>query len=96
MTVEMPASAPFVWPEAPTDFSPWDQEAQKKAEEAQDKEQDARSPRGISMPKPGGEELRKQAEELLAGKRTWRPGWTDWDVTGRGDERGDVGAQVGM
>ncbi len=92
----MPPSAPFVWPEAPTDFSPWDQEAEQKAAEAQDKEHDITSGRAVTMPKPGAGELRKQAEELLAGKRKWRPGWTDWDVTGTGAARGNVGTQVGM
>lgn len=96
MTIEMPATSPFVWPEAPTDFSPWDQEAQKKAEEAQKKEQEITGAEGRYLPKPGAQELRKQAEELLAGKSTWRPGWADWDVTGRVVGRGDVGAQVGM
>ncbi|KAL8930961.1 MAG: hypothetical protein Q9208_000062 [Pyrenodesmia sp. 3 TL-2023] len=96
MTVEMPATSPFVWPEAPTDFSPWDQEAQRKAEASQKREKKLTGDEGRYMPKPGAEELRKQAEELLAGKSTWRPGWADWGVAGRVAERGDVGAQVGM
>lgn len=90
----MPATSPFVWPEAPTDFSAWDKEAQEKAEAARDDEQERMGPQGRNLPKPDGKKLREQAEELLRGKRTWRPGWMDWDVPGRG--RGDVGASVGM
>ncbi|KAI4130860.1 MAG: hypothetical protein LQ338_001537 [Usnochroma carphineum] len=94
MTVEMPTISPFVWPEAPTDFSPWDKEAQEKAEEARDEEQKLMGPEGRTAPKADAKKLREQAEELLKGKRAWRPGWMDWGVTGRA--RGEVGAGLGM
>lgn len=90
----MPATDPFVYPPAPTDFTPWDQEAQQKAEKSREEENKRMGPQGGMLPKGDGKSLRRQAEELLTGKRAWGPGWVDWDVGRIG--RGQVGAQVGM
>lgn len=82
MTVEMPATSPFVYPEAPTDFTPWDKEMQERAQESREQEQKAMGPMGTRLPKGEGKSLREQAEELLRGKKAWRPGWMDWDLGG--------------
>ncbi|KAL8665931.1 MAG: hypothetical protein Q9202_001867 [Teloschistes flavicans] len=92
MTIEMPASAPFVYPPPPDDFKPWDKETHEKATKERDAEQESIGPEARRKPRGDGKTLREQAEELSSGKKVWRPGWVDWDVTGRG--RGDVGAQV--
>lgn len=92
MTIEMPASAPFVWPSPPEDLKPWDKEMHEKAAKERDSEQEARGPDAKRKGKGDGKTLREQAEELLSGKKAWRAGWVDWDVTGRA--RGEVGAQV--
>ncbi|KAL8693700.1 MAG: hypothetical protein Q9218_001501 [Villophora microphyllina] len=84
MTVEMPASTPFVYPSPPDDFKAWDKEMHEKAEEERKTVQDAMGPEGRRQPRRDATTLREQAEELLSGKRVWRPGWMDWDVTGRG------------
>ncbi|KAL9591359.1 MAG: hypothetical protein Q9179_007802, partial [Wetmoreana sp. 5 TL-2023] len=89
MTIEMPATEPFVWPEAPTDLKPWDKEMHEKAKEEQKGEQKLMSDEGRRVPRGDGAKLREQAEELLRGKKVWRPGWMDWDVSGRaGSELG--------
>ncbi|KAL8642087.1 MAG: hypothetical protein Q9228_001197 [Teloschistes exilis] len=92
MTIEMPASAPFVWPSPPEDFKPWDKDMHETAVKEREAERKAVGPDAKRNPKGDGKTLREQAEELLSGKKAWRPGWVDWDVTGRA--RGDVGAQV--
>ncbi|KAI4117876.1 MAG: hypothetical protein LQ345_001971 [Seirophora villosa] len=74
MTVEMPASAPFVWPDAPNDFTPWDKEAQEKAEASREREQKAMGAEGRGMPPEDGGTLREQAARLLKGEGRWRPG----------------------
>ncbi|KAL8782409.1 MAG: hypothetical protein Q9213_005412 [Squamulea squamosa] len=94
MTIEMPATSPFIYPEAPTDFTAWDKEMQERALEEREKEQKLMGTEGKRIPKDDGKTLRKQAEELLKGKKAWRPGWTDWDVGGRPKE--EIGAGVGM
>lgn len=94
MTIEMPATSPFIYPEAPTDFTAWDKEIQERAQETREKEQKAMGVEGTRMPKEDGKTLREQAEELLKGKKAWRPGWMDWDLGGR--PKGEVGAGVGM
>ncbi|KAI4086975.1 MAG: hypothetical protein LQ344_007144 [Seirophora lacunosa] len=87
MTVEMPASAPFVWPDAPDDFTPWDKQAQEKAEASREREQKAMGAEGKGMPRGDGGKLREQAARLLRGEGRWRPGAVG---------RGVVGAGVGM
>ncbi|KAL9599462.1 MAG: hypothetical protein Q9219_003801 [cf. Caloplaca sp. 3 TL-2023] len=100
MTIEMPAATPFLYPPPPTDFSAWDQEVQQKAEKGREEEEQRRGHEGRTMAPPDGKQLRKQAEELLSGKRAWRPGWMDWGIVGRGSGsgsgKGEVGAGVGM
>lgn len=93
MTIEMPATSPFIYPAAPTDFTAWDKETKERAEEAREEEQKAMGLEGRRIPKGDGKTLREQAEELLRGKKAWRPGWMDWDVGGR--PKGEVGAGVG-
>lgn len=93
MTIEMPATAPFLYPSPPEDFSAWDQETKEKAEKMQEREQIVQSPEGKRMPPEDGRSLREQAEALLKGKRAWRPGWMDWDSGGGGK---GVGAGLGM
>ncbi|KAL8946453.1 MAG: hypothetical protein Q9222_007152, partial [Ikaeria aurantiellina] len=94
MTVEMLATEPFVWPDAPTDFGPWDKETSERAEKERESEQRTVGPGGRRVEKQDGEALRKQAEELLAGRKTWKAGWVDFDVTGQ--RRGNVGREIGM
>ncbi|KAL8769518.1 MAG: hypothetical protein Q9209_004579 [Squamulea sp. 1 TL-2023] len=94
MTIEMPATSPFIYPEAPTDFTAWDKETQERAQEEREKEQKLMGTERKRIPKDDGKTLREQAEELLKGKKAWRPGWMDWDVGGR--PKGEIGAGVGM
>ncbi|KAL8997953.1 MAG: hypothetical protein Q9169_002875 [Polycauliona sp. 2 TL-2023] len=94
MTIEMPATSPFVYPEAPTDFTAWDKEMQDRAQESREKDQEAYGPRGTRLPKEDGKSLREQAEELLKGKKAWRPGWMDWDLGVR--PKGEVGTGAGL
>ena len=91
MTVEMPAAMPFVWPKAPEDLKAWDKETHEQAEEEQEEEQKRRGARGRNLPRADGQTLREQAEELLKGKKVWRPGWMDWDIHGRAP-----GTQIGL
>ena len=94
MTIEMPATSPFIYPKAPSDFTPWDKEMQERAQKAREEEQKAMGPMGPRLPKQDGKTLREQAEELLRGRKAWRPGWMDWDLGGK--PKGEVGAGVGL
>ncbi|KAL8712966.1 MAG: hypothetical protein Q9220_002826 [cf. Caloplaca sp. 1 TL-2023] len=94
MTVEMLASEPFVWPEPPTDFGPWDKETSERAEKEREMEQKVMGYEGKRLEKQDGGALRRQAEELLAGRKAWKAGWVDYDVMGQG--RRGVGSQLGM
>ncbi|KAL8873991.1 MAG: hypothetical protein Q9174_000616 [Haloplaca sp. 1 TL-2023] len=91
MTIEMPATMPFVWPEAPTDLKAWDKETHEKAMGEQEEEEKRRGYEGKNMPKPDRGSLKEQAEELLRGKKVWRPGWMGWDIHGRAP-----GSQIGL
>ncbi|KAI4180196.1 MAG: hypothetical protein L6R41_007401, partial [Letrouitia leprolyta] len=70
-------------------------ETQKKAEESAAQERKSVGPEARSAPKGDAKSLKKQAEELLSGRKAWRPGWVDWDVAG-GRGKGGLGAEVGF
>lgn len=83
MTIEMPQSRPFVWPEEPEDQAPWDVEVQRAVEKERRVQLDDRSDQGTVMGVPvEGEKksLKEQANALLTGKARWRPGWEDFFV----------------
>ncbi|KAI3397752.1 hypothetical protein diail_10405 [Diaporthe ilicicola] len=73
---------PFVWPEAPEDLSPWDKAMFDSIEAAYKKNTDSQHARvkGTPMLRDQMErsaerlQLRKRADNLLAGKGTWKPG----------------------
>lgn len=73
---------PFVWPEAPEDLSPWDKLMYDSVEAEHRKGIEAQHARARGIPKLRDEmersadrrRLRQEAEGLLAGTRTWRPG----------------------
>ncbi|KAL8682240.1 MAG: hypothetical protein Q9186_001699 [Xanthomendoza sp. 1 TL-2023] len=96
MTIEMPPTTPFIYPPAPTDFKPWDKQMRLKAQEMREREQDSMGPYGKRVAPRDGKSLREQAEELVRGKRVWRPGWMmDWGGSGEGRGKG-VGGEVGV
>ncbi|KAG6366487.1 hypothetical protein INS49_000664 [Diaporthe citri] len=73
---------PFVWPEAPEDFSPWDKLMFDAVEAEHMKGMEAQFARAKGIPglrdemgvSPDRRKLRTQAEKLLAGKGKWKPG----------------------
>lgn len=73
---------PFVWPEAPEDLTPWDKLMFDAVEGEHKKSIEAQYARAKGTPKlreqmglsPDRRKLRTEAEELLAGRRKWRPG----------------------
>lgn len=73
---------PFVWPEAPEDLSPWDKLMFDAVEGEHKKGIEAQYARARGTPvlrdqlekSPDRRQLRKEADELLAGKRKWKPG----------------------
>lgn len=74
MTVEM--KEPFVWPEAPTDMSPWEKDQYFNAEKYQEEIQRSQRPDAAMEPnKAEREEYAKEAKQLLEGTKTWRPTW---------------------
>ncbi|MCJ1465880.1 hypothetical protein MMC07_004499 [Pseudocyphellaria aurata] len=83
MTVELvqnaPGQGPFVWPEPPTDFTPWSQKTWKAAKKSQEEAGKRTGPRAARMPLPDDEvaTLADQAKALREGRATWVPGWAD-------------------
>lgn len=82
MTVEM--TKPFVWPEAPTDLSPWDSSLYKMREgmlKKQDKMRAEAHKGNLAMASDGKLEFdekryRALAKDLLEGKTKWENGVT--------------------
>jgi large subunit ribosomal protein L23 len=74
MTVEM--ERPFVWPEAPSDYSPWNKEQNKMAREESEEMQDkmGASSDAVSVSHEQRKRMREQAIALLEGREKWRPG----------------------
>lgn len=80
MTVEM--TKPFVWPEAPTDLSPWDSSLYKMREgmlKKQDKMRAEAHKGNLAMASDGKLEFdekryRALAKDLLEGKTKWENG----------------------
>ncbi|PGH14114.1 hypothetical protein AJ79_03231 [Helicocarpus griseus UAMH5409] len=74
MTVEM--SEPFVWPEEPTDYKPWDKDNFFEAKKYQEDASEAFHPEAQNKPpETRRETIAEQAERLLEGKETWQPTW---------------------
>lgn len=73
---------PFVWPEAPEDLTPWDKLMFDAVEGEHTKGMEEQYARAKGIPalrdqkavSPDRRKLREQAEALLAGKGTWKPG----------------------
>ena len=67
---------PFVWPEEPEDYSPWNKDESKLATEEQREFQMELAPdkdrRAVSDVRR--EKLREQAKALLEGREKWKPG----------------------
>lgn len=83
MTIEMPQSMPFVWPEEPQDQDPWNVKVQRAGEKERRLQLEDRSDQGTVMGVPvegDRKSLKSQAEALLTGKTRWRPGWEDFFV----------------
>ncbi|KMU87914.1 mitochondrial ribosomal protein subunit L23 [Coccidioides immitis H538.4] len=74
MTVEM--TEPFVWPEEPKDFSPWERDTYFEAKKMQEDYQEAHGPEsGMKAPERQRELLAEQAKRLKQGRETWQPTW---------------------
>ncbi|KAI9829859.1 MAG: hypothetical protein M1819_005957 [Sarea resinae] len=71
MTVEM--DKPFVWPEEPADFSPWDKERMEAAQKSQKEYRESFLPDANQKPAKGKKSLAEQAKALLEGKERWKP-----------------------
>ncbi|EEP80384.1 conserved hypothetical protein [Uncinocarpus reesii 1704] len=74
MTVEL--TEPFVWPEEPTDYSPWERDTYFDAKKSQDDFQEAHGhDAAMKAPERERELLAEQATRLKAGKEAWQPTW---------------------
>ncbi|WEW60947.1 mitochondrial 54S ribosomal protein YmL41 [Emydomyces testavorans] len=74
MTVEM--IEPFVWPEAPTDFSPWERDAFFEAKKMQEDFQESQTPDALTKaPERQRGLLAEQVKRLKEGKESWQPTW---------------------
>jgi len=83
MTIEMPQSMPFVWPEEPEDLEPWDVKVQRAEQKERRVQREDRTRQGTVRGVPveaDRKSLKAQADALLHGKRRWRPGWEDFFV----------------
>jgi len=74
MTVEL--DRPFVWPEEPESYTPWNKEETKMANEDQMEYQRRQGGDrdALAVPDERRVKMREQARALLEGKQTWRPG----------------------
>ncbi|KAI9705410.1 MAG: hypothetical protein M1836_006165 [Candelina mexicana] len=75
MTVEM--ERPFVWPDEPEDFEPWDKKTYDAAQESQKAEREKYSLKATQNPPEDRETIAEQARRLLTGKERWRAQWED-------------------
>ncbi|KAI9679411.1 MAG: hypothetical protein M1817_005433 [Caeruleum heppii] len=70
MTVEM--DRPFVWPEAPDDFSAWDKSTFDAIQDAQETERNSYKPDANQKPAADRDSIAEQARRLLRGEEKWR------------------------
>jgi large subunit ribosomal protein L23 len=72
MTVEL--ERPFVWPEEPEDYSPWNKEQMEASKEMQEKmsEEDG-SRKDMLVNEDRRKAMREQAKALLEGRVRWKP-----------------------
>ncbi|KAL1955152.1 hypothetical protein VTO42DRAFT_8967 [Malbranchea cinnamomea] len=74
MTVEM--TEPFVWPEEPTDMSPWEKDTFFEVQKAQEEYSEAHAPdAAMKVPEHKRKSLAEQAQRILEGKEEWKPTW---------------------
>ncbi|KAK2850719.1 hypothetical protein FQN49_005387 [Arthroderma sp. PD_2] len=74
MTIEM--TEPFVWPEEPKDFAPWERDTFFEAKKMQEDYQESQSHDApMKAPTRKRELLAEQAKEMLSGKEHWQPTW---------------------
>ncbi|EON61183.1 hypothetical protein W97_00395 [Coniosporium apollinis CBS 100218] len=66
---------PFVWPDVPEDFSPWDKETHDAAEKEQEAFRETMMPDASTRAPGGRDTLAEQARRLLEGKERWQPTW---------------------
>ena len=72
MTVEL--ERPFVWPEEPESWAPWNKKEQEMAEEDQQAMMKTLQADADTHVNEGRRtSLREQAKELLEGKKRWKP-----------------------
>ncbi|KAI1916611.1 mitochondrial 54S ribosomal protein YmL41 [Ophidiomyces ophidiicola] len=74
MTVEM--TEPFIWPEEPKDFAPWERDTYFEAKKMQEDFQESRSPDAVlKAPEKQRELLADQAKRVKEGMEPWQPTW---------------------
>ncbi|KAL2221834.1 putative mitochondrial ribosomal protein L23 [Thermoascus aurantiacus ATCC 26904] len=73
MTIEM--AEPFVWPEEPKDFSPWEKNQFYEATEYQEKQGKPQTESAKEPNEAEREAYAEQAKLMLEGKLKWRPTW---------------------
>ncbi|KAI9729889.1 MAG: hypothetical protein M1818_008329 [Claussenomyces sp. TS43310] len=77
MMVEL--ERPFVWPEEPEDFEPWDRDTFKAANKDQRDFQASYSPDAKTKPSSERASIAQQAKALLKGEEKWAPSvWEDF------------------
>lgn len=62
MTIRM--EKPFVWPEEPLDYKPWDRESYEAANDQRREEEEAMTPKGNSMEPSDAKWLKEKAAKL--------------------------------
>ncbi|QSS55359.1 mitochondrial 54S ribosomal protein YmL41 [Histoplasma capsulatum var. duboisii H88] len=75
MTVEM--TEPFVWPEEPEDYKPWEKDRYFEAKKLQEDASESIAPdaKNKPMPQKRRDTIAEQAKRLLEGKEEWQPTW---------------------
>ncbi|EGD90130.1 hypothetical protein H112_02603 [Trichophyton rubrum D6] len=74
MTIEM--TEPFVWPEEPEDFGPWERDTFFEAKKMQEDFQAAHAHDApMKAPTRKRQMLAEQAEQVLKGEEQWQPTW---------------------
>lgn len=85
MIVEM--DSPFVWPQEPEDFTPWDKKTFEAARDDQKTQQEVFQPDFKKQPARDRDVIAEQARELLEGKEEWKSGKeTVWEDVGEAEE----------
>ncbi|KAI9723930.1 MAG: hypothetical protein M1812_000648 [Candelaria pacifica] len=75
MTIEM--ERPFVWPDEPDNYEPWDKVKFDQVEEAAQAERDRLGPQAAEKPSGHRESIAEQARRLSTGKARWSHQWED-------------------